>query len=111
MRDLNRYVINKHADHWKDIGLELELELDTLNIISKDNKNDCVACFQITLDKWLKFNTNATWRILEVAITNVRRVHLGLEPVTDIYVNAVSILLLVITLYLSLFIDDDILKV
>ena len=37
MRDLNRYVINKHADHWKDIGLELELELDTLNIISKDN--------------------------------------------------------------------------
>lgn len=91
MRDLNRYVINKHAAYWKDIGLELEMELDTLNIILKDNQHDCVACFQITLDKWLKLSPNATWRTLEVAMTNARRVHLGLEPVTDIYVSTVSI--------------------
>ena len=86
MKDLNRYVINKHAPYWKDIGLELELEFDTLNIISEDNKNDSVTCFQITLDKWLKSNPNASWRRLEIAITNARRAHLGLEPVTDICV-------------------------
>ena len=65
-----------------------------------------VTCFQITLDKWLKFNPRATWRILEVAITNVRRVCLGLEPVTDIYVNAVSTLSLIITLVTYLYFID-----
>ena len=59
MRDLNRYVIKKYGVDWKDIGLELELKLDTLKIISKDNQHDCVACFQSTLDKWLQSTPNA----------------------------------------------------
>ena len=85
MKDLNRYVTKRYAADWKDIGLELELKLDTLKIISKNHQQDCVACFESTLDKWLESTPNATWRALEVAITNVRRAHLGLEPVTDVY--------------------------
>ena len=85
MKDLNRYITKRYANDWKDIGLELELELDILKIISKDNQHDCVACFQSTLDRWLKSTPNATWHALEVAITNVRRAHLCLEPVSDVY--------------------------
>ena len=86
MGDLNRYVTRKYATDWYDIGIELGLELDVLNIIKKSNSQDCVACFKNTLDKWLKLNTDdATWKTLEVALTNVNRANLGLGPVDDMY--------------------------
>ena len=92
MIDLYRYVIKTHAPHWRAIGIELKLEINVLDIISRDNPLDCTACFERTLDKWLKSNPNASWDALEVAITNVRRAELGLEPVNDdVYGECVAI--------------------
>ena len=92
MRDLNRYVTRKYATDWYDIGIELGLELD-VNIIEKDNPQQSVTCFQRALDKWLKLNTDdATWRTLEVALTNVSRAKLGLDPVDDVYGNMLLVL-------------------
>ena len=86
MRDLNRYVTRKYATDWYDIGIELGLELDVLDIIQKDNPQQSITCFQKTLDKWLKLNYHgATWKILEVTLTNVNRAKLGLDPVDDVY--------------------------
>ena len=85
MKNLNHYVTKKYAADWRDIGIELDLPLPTLEIISKDNHHECVACFQSTLYKWLESTPDATWRMLEVAITNVMRAKLGLDPVTDVY--------------------------
>ena len=86
MRDLNRYVTKRnYATDWKDIGIELGLDLDLLEIIEKDNHDKSVACFQKTLDKWLKLTPNATWKTLEVALTNVRRQQLCLDPVDDVH--------------------------
>ena len=85
MKNLNRYVTEKYAANWRDIGIELDLKLHTLEIISKDNHHECVPCFQSTLDKWLTSTPDATWRMLEIAITNVMRGRLGLDPVTDVY--------------------------
>ena len=86
MKYLNRYVTRKYATDWYDIGIELGLELDVLDIIKKDNPQDGVTCFQKSLDKWLKLNTDgATWKELEVALTNVNRANLGLDPVDDVY--------------------------
>ena len=59
MRDLNRYVTKKFATDWYDIGIELGLELDLLDIIKKDNPQQSVTCFQKTLNKWLKLNGDA----------------------------------------------------
>ena len=83
-RDLNRYVM-EHATKWKDIGIELGLQTATLNIIEKDHPLDSVECFKKALNKWLDFDINATWKKLEVALTNVNRAILGLGPVDDIY--------------------------
>ena len=83
MKYLNRYVTRKYATDWIDIGIELGLEFNTLKIISKDNRDECVPCFQNTLNEWLTLTPNATWRMLEVAITNVMRAHNGLDPFTD----------------------------
>ena len=85
IKDLHRYVISLCAADWRDVGLELNLKTTTLDSILKDNPSDCKACFKSTLAIWLKSNPNATWRMLEVAITNVRRAHNDLDPVSDIY--------------------------
>ena len=87
MRDLNRYFIWEYANEWKDIGIELGLTLHVLNMIEADNPRQWLSCFQKTLDRWLKLTPNATWRSLEVALTNVRRHHLGLDPVDHVYVS------------------------
>ena len=91
MQDLNRYVIKKYAAEWEDIGLELGLPLNTLEIFSKNNQKECVSCFRSTLNEWLNLNPSATWSMLEVAITNVRRARNDLNPVTDIYGEYVTI--------------------
>ena len=86
MRDLNRYVIKKYANDWEDIGIELGLKFSMLRIIARDNPQQAVVCLRETLDEWLNFNTDdATWKTLEVALTNVNRVKLGLDPVDDVY--------------------------
>ena len=82
MRDLYRYVVNKHAKQWKKLGLELHLDWNILNTIEGSDSEQNI---QKTLDKWLKLTPKATWKTLEVALTNVRRQELGLDPVEDVY--------------------------
>ena len=83
MRDLNRYV-TKYAKDWRNIGLELGLQLGVLDNI-EGNDQQVQKCLQKMLDRWLKSNLNATWKILEVALTNANRLQLGLDPVDDVY--------------------------
>ena len=85
MRDINRYT-KKYAADWKDIGIELGLKLSTLNIIEKDHPSQSVTCFQAMIDNWIESTTDSvTWKALEVALTNVNRQKLELDPVDDIY--------------------------
>ena len=84
MKDLNRHVTKKFATIWKDVGIELGLELSLLNAIEQDYEK-VVTCFQNMLDKWLKLFPGATWKMLEVAITNVNRQELHLNPVENLY--------------------------
>ena len=91
MRDLNRYVIKKYASDWEIIAIELGLDLDMLKIIERIYPLQSKACLRETLDKWLNLNIDdATWRTLEVALTNVNRAKLGLDPVDDVYDKVAS---------------------
>ena len=85
MRDLNRYVIQKCTTDWEDIGLNLGLELNALEIIERNHPQQNATRLRKTLESWLELNPNATWRTLEVALTNVNRARLGLGPVDDVY--------------------------
>jgi len=84
MRDLNRYVVNKYKADWKDIAYELGFNFEMVESIKKDHSNESDTCFQKCLDSWMEGH-NATWRALEVALTNVNRKKLGLDPVDDVY--------------------------
>ena len=86
MKDINGYVTRKHAADWKEIGIELGLQSATLNIIERNNPLKCEDSFQAMIDKWIESTTeNITWRALEVALTNVNRQKLDLNPVDDVY--------------------------
>ena len=84
MRDVNRYT-KKYAADWKDIGIELGLEFGGLAIIEKNHPSDCVSCFQDMVNSWLQLTVGATWKALEVALTNVNRQKLKLDPIDDVY--------------------------
>ena len=85
MRDLNRYVTKRFARNWKDIGIELGIKAHILDNVEINHPLNCEDCFKDTLEKWLKSDTNAMWRTLEVALTNVRRQELGLDPVKGVH--------------------------
>ena len=90
MKDLKRYVTRKYAIDWLDFGIELGLQMYSLHDIEMNYRN-CENCLQYTLAKWLDLNgdDDATWRTLEVALTNVKRVKVGLDPVAidDVHGN------------------------
>ena len=81
MKELNRFVVRKYATDWYEVGIELELQHKTLQAISKENHQQNEFCFRSMLDKWLELNPNATWRTLEIALTNVKRLKLDLDPI------------------------------
>ena len=83
MRDLNRYVVHKYVKEWEDIATELGLD-EEIAIIEKDSRNT-TDCFKKMLRKWLDSTPFATWKMLEVAITNVKRAKNSLDPITDVY--------------------------
>ena len=85
MRDIHRYVTENHTANWNDIGLELGLPFDTLKTIRINHPHQVEDCFEDVLDRWLTSNPSATWRTLEVALTNVRRQQLGLNPIDDVH--------------------------
>jgi len=95
MKDLNRYVIRKYAADWDDIGIELGLKLDILKIVKQNNPLRVEDCLKDVLDRWLKLTHNATWRALEIALTNVRRQQLGLDPVDDVYGGKIFIIIII----------------
>ena len=85
---MNRYVIKKYASDWIDIGIELEIVLWKIIDIAECKKSCSwykYEFFRETLDYWLRNKSDATWKTLEVALTNVSRLKLKLNPVDDVY--------------------------
>ena len=83
-KELNRYVVHQYATRWNQIGIELGVQKENLAIIGCDHR-ECVVRFRETLSTWLQSNSHASWKMLEVAITNVIRAENGLQHIEDIY--------------------------
>jgi len=84
MKDLVN-LVGKYAVYWKEIGIELGIEFHLIHIIEADYPKQSFDCLLEILHQWLDITLNATWRSLEVALTNVSRRHLGLGPVDNLY--------------------------
>ena len=77
-RNLNRFITD-YCKQWRGIGLEFGLESSVLDQVETDY-HTLSERFRVTIEKWLLLNVGVTWDNLELAITNVNRMNLGLQP-------------------------------
>ena len=78
-KDYQKFLLDYCLD-WQSIGLQLGLKQALLNLTEANNRNQHRECLRLTLQNWLQMDTKATWSKLELAITNVNRVKLGIDP-------------------------------
>ena len=83
IEDIDKYVIRQHAVCWRDIALELELEYKKIRDIG-NNFDDCERCFSEVAKTWLESSNDTTWRVLEIAIINGKRLKDGLKTIKDL---------------------------
>lgn len=69
MKELLRFL-TKFSPHWYEIGINLGLQQEALDVIKLNNPLEYRDCFRIMLQKWLQVDTYADWKTLELAITN-----------------------------------------
>ena len=73
MKDINDQVVTRYAPQWKQLGRQLNVDQNLINILQHDHGSDCVECCTRVLEVWLDQNRldNATWEILFCAIDNL----------------------------------------
>ena len=84
VKDCQKFIISDYCLEWKSIGLQLGLQWQSsvLSLIEADHRNQHRECLRMILDRWLQMDAMATWSKLELAITNVNRDNLGIDPLT-----------------------------
>ena len=66
---LLREISDEVSPRWEDIGLQLQLSPNILEIIKKDNPGDCRACLREMLKEWMKqLEPPPSWRAIVTAI-------------------------------------------
>ena len=86
MKGLNRFLTD-YCEYWRPTGLKLGLQSAVLGLIESDHRLQQRECFRETLQKWLQQDVHATWRKLELAITNAKREYLGLDALDTSKLN------------------------
>ena len=72
LKDIEDHVVIKCATIWKQLGKNLNIDDNLLNIIEKDNAHNCVNCCSKVLHEWLDTNPNASWKILLDAVNKAQ---------------------------------------
>ena len=92
---LNRLFIEKHATKWRNIGLELSIASEALDIIKVDYPTDVQARCRATLKAWLQKDPEASWEQLLHAVEATDKDHHKDSVETgEIYYNVCYSLLL-----------------
>ena len=67
LKDARNFLVPKHAVLWKDIGINLDLSVEALNIIERDYRYQEDCCREM-LTKWLQVDLNASLEKLNSAL-------------------------------------------
>ena len=71
-RELSVYI-KPHAQQWFEIGLLLDIKVQTLEEIEEHHRNDVQSCGARMLMGWLVSDPNACWKKLWDAVENVSK--------------------------------------
>ena len=72
--DLYKDVAPKYAARWKDLGVELKIPMEVLDVIKLNNVNHLShnqQCCKDMLRKWMQMTSKPTWNILQNAIDSL----------------------------------------
>ena len=72
---LNRLFIKNYATKWRDIGLELNITGNNLDIIKTDNPNEVQKRCRGILKVWLDIDPEASWEKLLHAVEATDKHH------------------------------------
>ena len=72
LKDLYNHVVVKYAKNWKELGKNLNIDEDLLNITEKDYPHNFENCCSKILSDWLELNPQATWQILLDAVNKLQ---------------------------------------
>ena len=87
MKDIEDYVVTVLATQWRQLGNQLNIDENSLDILQHDYPNDCKMCCSRMLADWLDQNTykNTTWEIL---INAIHRLPTGIKVLLDTFMIA-----------------------
>ena len=71
LKDIDNYIVIKCAANWKQLGKNLNINEDLLNIIEK-NYPDCEDCCSKMLSDWLDSTPQASWETLLDAVDEMK---------------------------------------
>ena len=60
-QEFNKYIKDKVATDWYDLGIQLEIAREQLDIIQVNNPGNVQMCCTRMFQYWLKFDTAANW--------------------------------------------------
>ena len=95
LKDLYRFITPSYATNWKEIGIQLEIENESLHIIEKDNFYKTKDCCNVMWQKWLEKDTDATWdKVIKILTTVSAASNLEVTvPIITVVDNNTSILI------------------
>ena len=73
MKDVEDYLVTRLATQWRQLGEQLNIDQNSLDILQHNYPNDCEECCSRMLADWLDQNTheNTTWGTLIDAFDKV----------------------------------------
>ena len=74
LSELHREIVPKCAARWRDLGVELKIPVDRLDIIAVNHTNHpsySEQCCKAVLKKWMETTPNHTWTVLQKAVDGV----------------------------------------
>ena len=72
-KDLANEVIPKVCPMWREVGVQLDLDIATLNRIRAECHSDVIQCCTRMFEEWLKQKTEASWITVMNACTRVKQ--------------------------------------
>ena len=67
MQYIGNHIVPQWAPHWRQLGSELQVDDDLMEIIEKDHSNNCQRCCFMMLEEWIHRNPSASLEDLIVA--------------------------------------------
>ncbi|XP_065916596.1 uncharacterized protein [Dysidea avara] len=68
LADINKYLVPWWASKWKQLGAQLNIGENKMDIIEYNNPHDCERCCSKMLNDWLNDTLDATWDHLTIAV-------------------------------------------